>query len=845
MQNLLPARNKFHLPVIGSLIASLPLRFLFVLCLSASLWLDSAADIPIVFVSRNLVQNGNYYYPPSGLLPGMGPFSRFKVVGGRLLLREPDGSIRVLVDSTMNFGGIRLVDVSDPCVFWDASKIVFAGVEHRDSSWRIYEINSNGSGLRKITFSSRNINLSQFGAAAYKFQTYDDIDPCYLPDGRICFASTRYPSLSEFHGARTTNLYVINSDLTNLHRITTERNGAEEPTIDPVTGKIVFSRWWLNIDRPSRLTSNGITRDSNLALTNDIANIWQAGVIKPDGDALQLYAGLPDSRNGLHTYKPAVMNDGVLLSVFVPHTPMYYTSGSTGIRWFSKGPGYQHHITGVNQDNMQLYVQNPPSIGTMRPPYAVDPVPLPDGRILFSYAQQVENQDYALYTINIDGTGLQLFYDIPGKLELNADVLLPKRVPPVIPDGVTEISDELPPTIDPQTYYKNGSFRFDCVNMFTNGEVDQPMTDAPPITKFARIKFFLNFQRTDTLGLDTPIFLASAPVEFNGSIHFEAAPADVPMFEQVVDSLGKVISGTKNQIAHVTGLNYARFGTGTKCVGCHAGHTTIPVPINVYQGQWFNTSTSADVTQSSFLYINDSVQFPGSRVVDRKARNDSIKVNWIANGTQNEFVRLSWDLPIDIQKLVLYNIRPNPASGTNIQVTDCEIFLYFENNEVRHIGSTGEISVNGTMITISGEPKIDQAKVIVKSFTGNILGQPRAGLAEVETIAKISFYEPIGIKPLTSTASKFELFQNYPNPFNPHTKIKFSLPAVSFAKGGLFAALKIYDVAGKEVKVLVNQELFPGTYEVNFNAENFASGIYFYTLQAGNFSQSRKMILLR
>src|SRR5438128_4456150 len=127
-------------------------RVLCILCFFASLWLDIFGDTPVVFVSRNLVQNGNYYYPASGLLPGMGPFSRFKVVGGRLLVRESNGNVRVLVDSTMVFNGIRLVDVSDPCVYWDATRIVFAGTEHPDSSWRIYEINSDGSNFRKITF---------------------------------------------------------------------------------------------------------------------------------------------------------------------------------------------------------------------------------------------------------------------------------------------------------------------------------------------------------------------------------------------------------------------------------------------------------------------------------------------------------------------------------------------------------------------------------------------------------------------------------------------------------------------------------------------------------------------
>jgi hypothetical protein len=816
----------------------------FVIFITASELL-AQSSAPVIFVSRNLEHNGNLYYLPSGLLPGMGPFSRFKTVGGRLLVREANGNIRVLVDSTMNFNGISLIDVSDPDVYWDAAKIVFAGIENRDSSWRIYEINSDGSGFRKVTFSNRNLNLSQFGSSSYKFQNYDDIDPCYLPDGRICFASTRYPSLSEYYGFRTTNLYVINSDGSNLHRITTEKNGAEEPSIDPVTGRIVFSRWWFNFDRPSRLTNNGLTRDSALALSNDMANVWQAGVINPDGDALQLFAGFPESRNGLDTYKPVVLGDHKLLSVFVPNTSMTYTSGSPGIRWFNKGADRPHYIAGVNQDNMQLYIQNPPSYGTMQPPYATDPVQLPDGRILFSYATQVENQDYGLYTINLDGSGLQLFYDIQNKLELNAQVLLPKPVPPIVPESVSLISDELPPTIDPGTYYKNGGFRFDCVNIYTNGDVDQPITDGPPITKNARINFFLNFQRRDTLGLDTPVFIHAEQIDYAGGIHFDNAPADVPMFEQVVDFNGKVISGSKNQIAHVTGMNYGRPGTGTKCVGCHAGHTTIPVPPTIGTGQFFNTSTSANVTQSSFRFVNDSNQYPGQRIVDRKARNDTLLVNWIANGSNNEFVDLKWQLPLDVKDIVVYNIKPNPSNGTDIQVTDCELFLYLNGVGVNHVNSTGMISGNGTKISISGLPKADELKIIVKSFTGHISGQTVAGLAEVETIARISFYEIIGVKPVSNSIPEtFSLSQNYPNPFNPSTKIRFSIPPLRGARG-VTTRLVIYDILGREIANLINRQLLPGNYEVEWNASNYPSGVYFYRLETEGYSETKKMVLIK
>lgn len=86
---------------------------------------------------------------------------------------------------------------------------------------------------------------------------------------------------------------------------------------------------------------------------------------------------------------------------------------------------------------------------------------------------------------------------------------------------------------------------------------------------------------------------------------------------------------------------------------------------------------------------------------------------------------------------------------------------------------------------------------------------------------------------------KYELFQNYPNPFNPSTTIKYSI------KESGFVQLKVYDVLGKEIETLVNEERRQGNYSVKFNSNNLPSGVYFYTLRVNNFVQSRKMILLR
>jgi endonuclease/exonuclease/phosphatase family metal-dependent hydrolase len=93
----------------------------------------------------------------------------------------------------------------------------------------------------------------------------------------------------------------------------------------------------------------------------------------------------------------------------------------------------------------------------------------------------------------------------------------------------------------------------------------------------------------------------------------------------------------------------------------------------------------------------------------------------------------------------------------------------------------------------------------------------------------------------------FSLEQNYPNPFNPNTKFKFSVPSITLRQpqSDVFVVLKVYDVLGNEVATLVNEEKPAGNYEVEFDATNLTSGIYFYQLRAVNFIETKKMTLLK
>jgi hypothetical protein len=99
---------------------------------------------------------------------------------------------------------------------------------------------------------------------------------------------------------------------------------------------------------------------------------------------------------------------------------------------------------------------------------------------------------------------------------------------------------------------------------------------------------------------------------------------------------------------------------------------------------------------------------------------------------------------------------------------------------------------------------------------------------------------PIGIKNIGNEIPKdYKLYSNYPNPFNPVTKIAFDIPKSSETK------LVVFDISGKVVETLVNQKLDAGKYEVIWSAENYSSGIYFYRFRSGNYTESKKMLLIK
>jgi len=165
-----------------------------------------------------------------------------------------------------------------------------------------------------------------------------------------------------------------------------------------------------------------------------------------------------------------------------------------------------------------------------------------------------------------------------------------------------------------------------------------------------------------------------------------------------------------------------------------------------------------------------------------------------------------------------------------------------------------KITVTGTTSSVAGElVNSDGVVVAVNNSTSNnpfTLTAPSAGTYTVNagykdpsrdwgTTSAVITVTGVDEKLIGLNPQTFELYANYPNPFNPSTKIRYAISQT------VFTTLKVYSILGQEAAVLINEEKTPGVYEVNFDGLKLSSGTYIYKLQAGDYSMTRKMLLLK
>ncbi|RJP63756.1 MAG: T9SS C-terminal target domain-containing protein [Ignavibacteriales bacterium] len=182
------------------------------------------------------------------------------------------------------------------------------------------------------------------------------------------------------------------------------------------------------------------------------------------------------------------------------------------------------------------------------------------------------------------------------------------------------------------------------------------------------------------------------------------------------------------------------------------------------------------------------------------------------------------------------------------------VYLPYE-NRIMIIGGFNESSValrsteyfnltpNGYEVTSGPSLKNGRQEFAAVTYSKTVyvfggIGQFNNSIYEIEFLGG----SMTGVDDENNIPDAFLLRQNYPNPFNPFTTIKFTLPKVETS---YMTSLRIYNILGKEIITLINKELSAGEYEVELDGSSLSSGIYFYTLQSGPFTETKKMILLK
>lgn len=739
---------------------------------------------PLVFVQRQIPDQGTIYWSVPNALPGVGAHSRVRPAApGRLLVRESDGSIRTLVDGSQpsTTSPFNLIDVNSPAVSWDGQTIVFSGLPQgaypldpsRDlGAWRLYEIAADGSNLRQVTFTDITADYTPLGQGSQPW-AYDDFDPAFLPDGRIVFASTRWPGFGHYSGVRSSNLWVVDADGGRLHRITSERNGADRPLIDPVSGKIVFSRWWRNhrfatndtttvgancnngqYPYPCYTQHEGLTIDRNNHVGGADAlfrNAWQSSFINLDGSGLAMFSGRFRNESDNHVYGGAFTPDGDFLANYYPQFNMTEASGFGGIRRFARGSGLYQPVNGITRLTLE-YVHCPQpndcSYGVFVPPaegYTSDPVPLADGRLVYSAAPD-HLQDYGLWVLSADGSLATPLFDQVGTSELRAQLLAPRPLPPVLPDPFrdnwenTAKPEHIPPSQD-GPYDRDGTFVFDALNVYFNAPVDSGIVSAPGVGSAGSIRFYVDHQRRTTGSFpvqDWPILLNELPVSTAGRVTDPAAPAYLPLFEQLrtLASAGYNVPVTggpyTNGAAHVAGMNYGRDGTVSRCVGCHAGHTQIPIPADP---AWTNLAPGAEVQVSS---ARDAQFIEG--VIDRRVQTGEIFRYWNSDPAQpqdGQWVQLIFPVPVVVREVRLYNPRFGDNANSSIQVHQARVRLFSDESATQPLaqGMASELSVDGTPVLFN-DRRARVVRIDLDDVSGTFFGLNIASLAEIEVIAR-------------------------------------------------------------------------------------------------------------
>ncbi len=487
----------------------------------------SALDAPLLFVKRQPYMAGHIYDDYYTWRPGGGIY----VVENPA---DPPGAhrVRAVIDAntpeTLGAGVYR-----DPDISWDARRVLFAFKGEAGGETSIYEIGLTGRGLRRLTFPARDCTAEM--PVRHVGRGRHDITPCYLPDGRIAFTSTRQGARVPCFNSEVDTLHVMNADGSGIHAISVNNVNEFDPAVLP-DGRILYGRWeyvdktalymqslWTVLPdgtHETALFANNLARPTALLDARPVpgTHLVVAALTPHNGQAVGAIAMIDptSSKNGLS----AVTN----------FTPGYPTKMDQGLR---RGPS--------------------------------DPWPL--SRDLVLIANNAEG-DGVIELIHRDGRR-RLIHAAEGISCYSPMLVKPRPRPPVLGRSAEASASTAPPGATGRFFVQDV---YEGLEGVRRGEVRRlrvieetaRVSGIPPGGRWWNQAFLVSWQGAYVV----KNILGTVPVAPDGSAHFQA-PAGRALYFQALDADGRAVQSMRTFVQ-------AAPGATRSCIGCHEDKLTAP-----------------------------------------------------------------------------------------------------------------------------------------------------------------------------------------------------------------------------------------------------------------------------
>jgi len=423
-------------------------------------------------------------------------------IGDNLHIFRPDGTVTQLTNFTDGY-------VADCEVSWDGKRIIFSKRGGKDNPWwDIWEIGADGKGLRRITKGP-----------------YHDVQPAYLPDGRIVFSSSRIGIRDEYHGYPATGLTVMNADGTDMHHIGLNLGRDNEPSMMP-DGRIVFSRLELFYSRlKTELTVHAINPDGTRDVTlygPERREFWRVVTrVNKEG----WWAEAPPRHRVLRMTQPQSFEDGRIICAS--------TAGLTII-----GPGRYRETVIPRFKNMAV----------------TSPIPLDANTVLCAATvRNVSKPELGLYKLDVKTGVLTEVYNDPKTAEFEPRPIRPRRRPRVLAEALRTNSFT-------GTLFCSSAKISQEARTRNRGRLVRIVEGQPIVTRHETHINGKGPSWKNHVGTHARV-LGTVPLAADGSFSLEV-PADRLIHCQVLDSDRRVVG---NQLIWM----HVRPGERRSCVGCH------------------------------------------------------------------------------------------------------------------------------------------------------------------------------------------------------------------------------------------------------------------------------------